>query len=152
MTFLELTLADGRKLDVPPFAVFFVEGLDKQSRDDNPGAKSGLFYDVGGIQPRASGGFASGSLQTALVKEPFAKIVKALAKMHPVPRVAVETTAGQPVMLEPNRIVMLAELEGGKCRVTHRVADRILPLDVKQSRDEIRTAMEGKPHGHAPEE
>lgn len=142
MTFIECTLADGRKLDLPPYAVQFLEGLDDKARAEHPGCKSGFFYDVGGLQPTANGQFQHGTLQSALVQEPYAKLAKAVRAGHPgVARVELETPTGLRVMLECERIVSLQDREGGGAVITHRVGDRMLPLNVAQSRDEIRAAM-----------
>lgn len=146
MNFLELTLADGRKLDIPPYAVQFLEGLDKDSRKANPKCYSGLFYDVGGVQPHPAGGFSQGSLQSAVVREKFDELAKVVKLATPAPRVELVTAHGEKVLLECERIVSLSELpddhpNSGKTRVTHRVGDRMLPLDVNETRDDIRKAI-----------
>ena len=146
MNFLELTLQDGRKLDIPPFAVQFLEGLDPESRKANEGCNAGLFYDVGGLQPQPGGGFADGTLKSAVVQETYDDLVKAVRLSSPVPRVELTTALGEKALLECNRVVSLQDLpgdhpNGAKCVVTHRVGTRMLPLDVTETRDEIRKAM-----------
>jgi len=147
MNFLELNLADGRKLDIPPYAVQFLEGLDPESRKANPGCKSGLFYDVGGVQPSAGGSSSQSTLQSALVTDEFAELAKAVRLATPCPRVELTTAHGEGVLIETGRIVAIRELaedhpNGAKCCISHRIGERVLPLDVKQTRDEIRKAME----------
>lgn len=146
MTFVELTLQDGRKLDVPPYAIQFVEGLDPGAREQCEGCVAGLFFDVGGEQPQPGGGFGHGTLQSAVVRETYETIAAAVREHSPGARVELETALGQPVMLECDRIVSLQDspadhANGGKCNVKHRVGSRVLPLDVVQTRDEIRSAM-----------
>ncbi len=143
MNFLEITQSDDRKLDLPAGSVLFVEGLDPDAKKENAGCKSGLFYDLGGEQPNGRGGFQQGKLQSALAKETFAKLAKAVRAASPTPRIEVKSSLGQPALIEVGRIVSLQDLpddhpNGGKCVITHTVGARLLPLDVKQTRDEIR--------------
>lgn len=145
--FAELTFGDGRHLDIPPLTIVFVEGLDPEAKKSNPGCRSGLFYDLGESDPRTGMPLPP---RAAVVQEPFAKIVKMVRSASPAPRIEVDTAFKAKALLEVARVVSLQDLaadhpNGAKCQITHRIGARLLPLDVLQTRDEIRALMGATP-------
>jgi hypothetical protein len=142
--FAELTLADGRKLDVPAASVLFLEGLDPDARKAHRGCKAGLFYDLGPVQGDPAG---TTTVRSALVKEDYSTLVEIVRGASPHPRVEVKTTREQPALMLVANVESLLELPadhdgGGACQIMHRLGTRLLRCDVVQTRDELRAAMQ----------
>lgn len=141
--FAELTLGDGRRLDVPAASVIFLEGLDPDARKAHPDCRAGLFYDLGPVQGDDP---TQPTARTALVRESFADLADIIKDAVPHPRIEVTTSLDQPALLLVGNIESLLELAadhpgGGKCQIMHRLGTRLLRLDVIQTRDELRAAM-----------
>lgn len=131
--FLELTQSNKQPLDIPMFSVLFAEELNAETQKEL-GAKCGLFYDVGA------------GLQNALVTEPFGKIEKALVERK-ADFVRLRSVQDKPIMLMKSNIRAIRGLgddhgNEAKSQIIHSVGQQVLPLDVLDTRAEIREKMD----------
>ena len=143
--FLTLTLPNGLPLDIPAASVVFLETLDPDSAKANPGCKTGLFFDLGN------------GAQSAVAREPFPKLQKAIAPARPGEFMTVTNVhKGKVLMLKANVLSLRGLADDhpndGKCQISHRIiaastaerpgGPRVLLLDVLEANDEVKALMQ----------
>ena len=125
--FLSLTLHNGQPLDIPASSVVTVEQLNDDEKTATPGARSGVFFDLGN------------GPQAVLVVQPFPKLEKEIAPALAGAALVLERPNGCKVLLRKSNIRGIMGLPDGdaKCQVSHQVGPRTLGCNVINTRDEI---------------
>jgi len=136
---LELTLADGRELDIPSGSVIMFEGMNEGANPNFPSAKSFIRYGMGSE-------VRNGVLSTKVEDLVFELGINTSA---PSKWLRLTKKTGEALVLLSGNVVGRMSLEEG-CEVSYVVGDVVEVAQVTQSRREIKKWSErevGRPEG-----
>lgn len=130
--FLELTLADGRELDIPKGSIVMIEEMTEKTNPNFPDARAFIHYVVGG------------EVMTALLKETVSDLFFHLdVNVSPIRWLKLtRLDEGLRLIFPAHIVASRMALEEG-CQVTVSVGNTQKSFVVKESRREIKKWSEG---------
>lgn len=136
---LELTLADGRELDIPSGSVVMFESMLENANPHFPNARAFIRYAMGN------------DLRTAVLSTKVEDLIFDLGINTEAPSkwLRLDKKTGERLVLLSVNVVGRLALEEG-CEISYMIADRVEATEVTQSRREIKKWSEretGRPEG-----
>ena len=135
---IELVLADGRGIDIPPGSVTCFEAMHPGKNESFPDARSFVRYSFGDVD------------RTAVINQSFDDLVRMLdINVRPADWLLLTREDGDRIALLNGSVLSREEIADGtgacKLVVAFGIERRLGELTVRETRDEVKGLMEARP-------